>query len=418
MSGPLATRPPSETQGPVRIVTVPAARDGQPDSVGLAKVTPNGEIRAIRTRVQLDAAVGHLYDLRGQGGMNISAAGYDHINKALGVSRFMPETTVGDDGQIHANPWIQRDQHGNVSHVTVRICGFGRNAVGNWQLVASTLHYDLAPMLAQDALKKWRRQGQKNGPKVEQDWGKMYSVENVSADLREAPGKKCIAIPGGYVLVVELRGEVLDLIDNHVHRVRFAVRNAETIAWRRVLKVFVGQQKLDPTDLSVSVTAWPQPDRQNIHDIDQMVREAQSGSATLGGEPVAVQSVSAAVDDPEEADRELSGEADEDAEPLAAGPIVEPSINSAQTSPTGRPELDLHRVQIRAAAGQLPEEVVNRTLGEVGLAGMAEVESTGDVRLLKAAMTALSRAVERRKGSRRPGQQELIPGANQPADPG
>ncbi len=374
------------------LIVLPGTRKGEEPSYGLAKRTPGGEIRAVRTRVRLDKALGHVYDL-GQygGGLNISAVGYDRINQALGVSRFMPATLLGSDGEVHANPWELRDKQGNITRVTVKVAGFARNAVGNWALISSTLLYDLAPMLAQDALKKWRPKvkGAKfDAPRVPQSWGKMYEARKVpKLDGEHGATFHNIPIPGGTVLVVDLKeGAVLDLIDGHVHRVRFCVRNAETIAWRRVMKVFVGQAKMDPNDPCVAVTAWPQPDRDNVHDIQDLVEQADQGYATVDGEPIDVSGTTATVDDPEDSANELHGEAAED----GAEPTTQPDAKTAA-------DLALHRAQIKAYANQLPGNVVDKLLGDVGLAGLAEADVTGEVDLLIAARAVLAAAIENRK---------------------
>ena len=382
----------------VRLVVVPSARAGQPASVGLLRLSPHGLIRSIQTTVRLDAKVGHVYDLGSQGGMNISATGYDHINKAMGVTRYMPPTVIGDDGKPHANPWVIRDRQGSIKRMTVRMCGFGRNSVSSWQLVASKLHYDLDPMLAQDAMKKWRLWGGKDKPKIEQGWGKLYSAENVSDADKRDPSKKCIAIPPGFTLVVSLVSEVLDLIENHVNRIRFCGRLAETIAWRRVLKVFVGQQKIDPGNPSVVVTSWPQSDREGVRDIEELVRQAETGDAMVDGEAVQFESATSVLDDVDEVDIELQSEQDD-----GGGSTKR---QAGQTGQDGHRDLPLARSQIQTYAKKLPADVVDRILGQSGLSGLDEVMTTGDIDLLRQGGEALKEAIDRRASSK-PGQQEF-----------
>ncbi|MDZ4250361.1 MAG: hypothetical protein U0990_09760 [Candidatus Nanopelagicales bacterium] len=406
-----------------KVMVVPAARAGQPDSMAIAKMVGGNMLRSLRVEVRLDAAVGHIYDLGGNGGLNISAAGYDHINKALGVSVYTPETLIGDDDRRHSNPWVQYDQWGTPYRVTVRVYGVGRNAAGNWQVVASTLHYEMGPMLAQDALKKWRKWAGKDREKVCQAWGSMHSAD---ADLdahRKDATKKLIPIPGGYVLLVDLRhGDVLDVIDNHAHRIRFCTRNAETIARRRVLKVFVGQQKLDPKWPAVYVTAWPMPDRENVNDLKAIVDAAQSGATTVDGLPAQLTTAESSLADPDEHDAELAGEVDDDGAPSNAEGTPGPAERQSGFSVEMLEALGKRKTRIEELADALPPQIVDKCLGDVGLEGWDEVQRTGDLALLDAAIVALEEAVKRRSksGAVKSGKQgELIPGSGRSVgDPG
>jgi hypothetical protein len=334
--------------------------------------------------------------------MNISAHGCNHINKAMGVTRYMPPTLIGDDGKIHSNPWVVRDRGNTIKRINVRMCGFGRNAVASWQLVVTTLYYDLDPMLAQDVMNKWRVWDGKDKPKLKRDWGTLLSSENVPDADKHDKTKKCIVIPPGFVLVVDLSNdEVLDLIENHVHRIRFCTRLAETIAWRRILTVFIGQQKLDPKNPSVVVTSWPQSDREGMSDIEELVRQAASGQAMVDGEPVQFQAETAKLEDVEEADLELHSERDDGG---GGGASASPSGAPGQA---GDRDLPLARTQIKTYASKLPPDVVDRILGEAGLSGINEVMTTGDIDLLRQGGEALRQAIDRRAGSKSGGQQEF-----------
>lgn len=323
-----ATRAEIVHLGKAAVVVLPPNAEDEAPSTALVKMGGDGLVKWTATTVRLSEAAGHIYEMpagKGRKTTNITAAGYDHINRALGVSFFMPETLAGeDDAGKRRNPQVDRDAHGAIKRVVIRCIGFGRNAVGNWMAVDSTLYYDLEPCLAQDVLKKWRGWDRSaNRPGAGADWGQMLSSENVPEAIRKDPAKKCVPIPGGYVLACKLQGEMLDVINEHAHRVRFATRNAETIVRRNVLKRFVGRQKLDAS-LTVNVVSWQQVDREHVAEIARLIDEVKGGSFKLDGEPVNLDQETTTVQTPDDEAAALRGDPedgahiiDQDAEPSA-----------------------------------------------------------------------------------------------------
>lgn len=281
---------------------------GESDSLTLVKFTKTGAIRALRTKIRLNPREKHVYELNGQ--VLVSAAGYNYLNQAVGVSRFIPPTTIGMDGETHRNPHIISDDNDDVQKVRIRCIGIGRNAVGNWVAIDNTLDYDLAPIISDDAWKKWRPHSKHK----EKDWGKLYDcMSKVPDDVRNDPFTRCLTVSGGYVLAMKLAGEVLDIARADSNRRRFASIKATTIVWRNILKTFMGISVLDPAkDGWVSVIAWPQVDRDAIHEIQEMVQRAEDGVVDIDGKPVLISKLSTVVDSVD-AERELlAGEADED----------------------------------------------------------------------------------------------------------
>lgn len=377
--------------GDAALVVMDPSEPGEQPSLGLCKMTSRGIVRAIRTTITLSPAAGHVYSFPGQGNM-IAAAGYDHINKAIGVSRFQPPDMVGDDGARHPNPWVVYDQFDSIKRVVVRMIGFGRNAIGNWLALDSTLHYDLIPCFAQDVLRKWKP---KNGTQAK--WGTMYPAENVPSDVRTAVDKKCIALPGGYVLAVELTGDMLQIIAEHAHRCRFATRNAETIVWRNILKRFVGRQKLGDS-FGVTVTAWQQPDREHVDQLVNLVESASGGSFQIDGDIVNVETDSVTVADPESEAEALTGEEHEDAarepfEPQRIGQNVSSVVQDATQAPPPPPVVSpgvrAARKAIVALVDELGEADALKALNGAGFADVREVMGALDERWLDQGVEAL-----------------------------
>lgn len=375
----LAPAVPPTRQGMAQLIVLPPAGADAGPSWGLVRATPQGHVKAIRTDLVLSRQAGHVYELRGE--VNITASGYDYINQALGVTFFSPETTTGEDGQPHCNPYVIRDEHDVIQRIKIQIIGFARNAVGNWMGIASTLYYDLDPCFAQDVLKKWR-------PKTGaiRDWGVMYSAENVPEKVRKDPNRKCIKIPGGYVLACEFRGEFLDVVSEHAHRVRFATRIAETIAKRRILAAFIGRRK--PTlnqdkSMTVSVTSWQQADREHIEELVKQAKNVRGGQLLMGGEPIEMQEDTATVDHATESEiiGEETTEGDGASLPTEAAPDTE--------QPPAPKSLDALRARARELMEGLSPEVLDEILTPVGFEGPQAIAECTTPVFLESAIDAL-----------------------------
>lgn len=360
-------------------------------AASLVKMTSGGLVKAVVTNVRLDADE-HVYKLKGK--RRITAAGFNHANRFAGVTFFQPTTVQGEEGATHRNPHIEYDDAGAAKRVVIRCVGIGRNATGNWTAIDSTLIYDMEAVFAQDALSKWRSKGYGDRPATTKDWGTLYSRENVPEEVRKNALTKCLPIPGGYVLAVKLSGEVLDIVSEHANRVRFASRNAETVVKRNILKKFLGIDAVGE-DLTISVTSWPQADRESIQEIGDVVERAETGQFVVDGETVQVEHCADVVDDIEDEDAALAGEHDEEAardEPEATDEGVAP----VTPKPAADPEVAKRRAKIRELYAKLPEDVAEDAIVSAGLEGMAEVARTGDASLLDAAIRALNEEVMRR----------------------
>lgn len=356
----------------------------------LVKQTNDGLVKCTRVTVQLSEAAGHTYSFKSN--TAISARGYDEINRSMGVSFHQPEDMLGEDGKRTANPCVYRDEHGAVKRICIRCIGFGRNAMGNLIVMPSTLDYDLEPAFAQDALKKWR----KNGPKK---WGNLHPAESVPDEACDST-HKCVHIPGGYVLSMDLaNGDVLDIVEDHAHRVRFATRNAETIVKRNILKRFAGREKLDDS-LCVDVVSWQTVDHAHLAEIAAKIKDAEGGKMTFRGERVEVADAEFATVNPEADEAALVGseedaprEPDDDPTPGVDVPKDPPA------KPVGIPASEnpaVLRTAIRVHAKHLPAD--NPLEGFLVDAGIEKLGDCEDVKKLQAVrdkiMAANAKAAE------------------------
>lgn len=362
---------------------------GDGESATLVKFTKTGAVRALRTMVRLNPDAGHVYEMNGK--QLITAAGYDYLNNALGVTFFMPPTVTGEDGSEHCNPYVIRDKHDNVLRIKIRCVGVGRNATGNWVAQDSTLYYDLVPMMAQDVLSKWKPYGQE--PK---DWGTLYDCETVPQEVIDDPKIKCLAIPGGYVLACKLSGEMLEVVSGHAHRVRFATRNAETIVKRNILKRFMGLAQLDDNQdgwCTVPVMAWPQADRETIEEVERLVQRAQDGIVDIAT-PLKIESAQTILDSADGERAALVGESHED----GSAPVdFEP------------PPIDIQdlKSEIVRRYTKLDQADAKRILGASGFDSLDDVSRSQDTGKLEALFAALQERADDDKqddadGPRRP----------------
>ncbi len=243
----------------------------QPGScVKSVKVTARGAIRSCAIQVKLEPKL-HLYQMRGD--TLINAAGFDYINQSLGVSFWKPDFVIGDDGQKHGNPYIERDQYGTDTRIQIRFVGIGRTPVGNQIAIDSTLVYDLKAVFAQGFLAAW--QGDDDVPL--QPWGKLIDA----ADATKEPGRKNIPIPGEFVLSVDCSDpKVVSLVREHAGRVNRAGRGAETICKRNILRRFLGRSS-PAKDNSVTVIAWVEMDVETSTQLEELVAQAQAGNFRL-----------------------------------------------------------------------------------------------------------------------------------------
>lgn len=381
------------------VVVLPATRPGHAASMGLAKVSERGILQAIQVTVNLDAKRKHVYKIMGS--TVISAAGYFHINKVMGVNLHLPETFIGEGGSVHSNPFVEMDQAGAPTRITVRVLALGINAVGNWQLITSTLVLDAKSILAEDAMAKWRGKSGDQPTSLARSWGELMSAENVPDDVSGDPHKKCIAVSGGYTLVVDLANtDVLDIIQAHQFRIKMLGRLAETIAKRRILQAWTGAQNVDEDAPSVTVVAWRLADHATHGHFRDLFDRLQAGDLQIDGKVVDAKSDNATIDNPDDVDPEMAAADDEfDDSPQEARHGV---ARASKTRDCGLSADQLEAIATRKArihvlARELPYQIFLKCVTEAELSGQEELQQTGDLRLLDHVISNLEIAVARRK---------------------
>jgi len=337
--------PTAAKSGETRIAVFPGrTRNDKPVTV-LVKRTETGLVRQTLTHVQLSEERGEIWTMdrwdpttrEKKPVRSITAAGFDRINAFLGVTFIHPDSQTIEDGRVVPNPYSHAPD-GDLVYVRVRCIGIGRNAVGNLVCQDLTVIYNLALYFAQDLYVKWwgRKSGRGGTAVPPKEWGTLYDADAVPQESHSDPFKKTVRCPGGIALVVDLKHpEVVSLYQEHVNRIKFADRNALTIARRNILKKFAAAQQVDES-LTVPVVSWQQMDR-DFQDLATMAAQANEGRLSHEGEDVEIQRATVDASDKDDVDAALAGEVDpdqmtaaDDDEPAAGVDVPEPGASGEQ----------------------------------------------------------------------------------------
>jgi hypothetical protein len=434
----IPAEPPVDKKGHAQLLVMkPPAPDSGP-AWGLVKRTARGDVLAMQVEVPLSAALGHFQEIPGTKGLSISIDGYQYLNKVMGISRIVPSRILGNDGKEHPNPFYEYDSDGNLIRIVYKVGGWGRNAAGNCVLQWAFIYYEVRAYFASKLYETWAPKQWENrkymGRQPGKEWGLTYSSENLPADAKKDPRKKCLPLEGGLTMVLDLsHPEVTELlISDYSKMVKFAQRVAESIGWERVLRVFTGARRVVP-DLkggppAVTVTAWISPEASNLHDVEKLAEAAQAGKVDFHGEGVEVKSADITIDGANEEDH-IAVSSVMDAEPEqsdtpsdASAPPLEPAGNAgpsvpARTAPAqpgqapsasegvapagvATPSILKKRNQITSLHAKVNPQVGDEILGSVGIDGLAELRHIVDHTLLDQAITLMQGEEEKQKKDR------------------
>jgi hypothetical protein len=391
----------------------PPTTEGGEEIQAICKIGQGGQWRSLRTRLRLSEKKGEIFSLSTYTKVDgewktvknhaITAAGYDHINQFVGVSFISPDTLRHIDGKDVPNPFVERDEKsGEIVAVRVRRIGIGRVASGNMTARDLTVTFDLRTYLAQDFWSKWTGR-KKDAPKA---WGVLMpnqAIDRGSA-MQEGPfGVNSCAypMPAGVTLIVDLSNkDVLAVLGEHITRQKFAERNAVTICDRNILKKMFGVAKLDES-LTVPVVGWIQDDH-DMAKLGAIVADASEGRVVPpGAEHLAIDVERAAevVDDLDEVQAALAGDADEDmVQPEDTEDAPTPAVDPAPSAPTVDPKVKAMRQKVRDICEQLPNDKVHSALGAVGIEGTKDICNCG-AEVLDAAVEALEAEVLEKKNA-------------------
>lgn len=204
------------------------------------KLTPEGKLIAAKTKIRLREELGHLYEVKGK--VQISSLGFHAMNAYASVSLVGPRQILMPDGKSVVNPYLERDEKtGHIKVVWVRRVAFGLSPIGTLCVVDRTLCYDLRTQLLEEVVKKVSKNPQ---------YGSFMKEESVAAHEAQS-GKK------GWFLLVEppvgvwvdlSQKEIMEVLETHTQRLRFAERIATTICERNALRSHpaIGKTQVSP----------------------------------------------------------------------------------------------------------------------------------------------------------------------------
>lgn len=219
----------------------------------------NGQIlKPVRGFFTLYHKLGHLYKIKDS--YSISSTGYRLLNKVASVSLATPEKVVVD-GRDQPNPYIERnDETKMIEVVWIRKVGIGYSLVGNVVAIDKTLCYNIKTYFLQSIQAKMKRVEWKSGkptktllhpncaklgieekePKGDGDWA-FFKVE-----------------PPLGLWVNYADPAILDCMEEHTQRQRFADRIAQTIVERNILKDHpaISVSKVEPKERGGLVVAY------------------------------------------------------------------------------------------------------------------------------------------------------------------
>ena len=219
----------------------------------------NGQIlKPVRGFFTLYHKLGHLYKIKNS--YSISSTGYRLLNKVASVSLATPEKVIVD-GRDQPNPYIERnDETKMIEIVWIRKVGIGYSLVGNIVAIDKTLCYNIKTYFLQSIQAKMKKVEWKNGqatdkllhpncaklgieekePKGEGDWA-FFKVE-----------------PPLGIWVNYSDPAILDCMEEHTQRQRFADRIAQTIVERNILKDHpaISVSKVEPKKKDNLVVAY------------------------------------------------------------------------------------------------------------------------------------------------------------------
>lgn len=189
------------------------------------KRTEQGLIRSVKALVTLEEKNGELAHIQGK--TMVTAKGFYHANKIVGLSIITPEKLTLPDGQIVVNPYpIIDPESGTIRKIWVKKLAIGYSPTGVMVVTSATLLYDMNMYFIQDLIKK-----------VQFNVGAgRICMESMLTDEERKKGMfyKIDGLMG--VWADFSNKDILKCIDTLVNKKQFAERNAQTIAERVALQ--------------------------------------------------------------------------------------------------------------------------------------------------------------------------------------
>ncbi len=208
-----------------------------------AKYSPDGKrLIAIKAQLPLSEALGELYEVKGK--VAITAAGYHTCNRYAAISLVGPLTlgVADEQGRLveRPNPWMEREpKTGFVREVWVRRVAFGLAPTGSLAIVDRTIHFNIRAYLLQALVAKMKENPScaRWMPEDERDeWQKHINAKRKAENKTEGRDWFLLMEPPVGLWVDLSHNEILECLNEHTQRLRFAERHAVSICERKALQ--------------------------------------------------------------------------------------------------------------------------------------------------------------------------------------
>lgn len=180
--------------------------------------------KRIEKKIILREDLKQLKELYGE--LEISAFGYNELNKIAGVSILSPETIVLPSGDRVGNPYILKDENDRIREIWTKEIAFGYAPSGNLVLTSTILIYNPFSYLLRDIMKEIND---------DETAGRVLN----KAQLTENDKKTGYIIPvnNNLVICANLTNiGVIRAVDSFVQNQVYGDRVAQTICKRNALK--------------------------------------------------------------------------------------------------------------------------------------------------------------------------------------
>jgi len=248
-------------------------------------------LKPIKAQMTLFERMGHLYKMRkSDEDMPITYEGYKYLNKTASINILSPQSVIVD-GREQPNPHIERNDSNMVESVWARKIGLGYSPAGILTAIDKTLFYNIYTYFIQSIQAKMNRKEWKSGKMTDIP---LYPNAAEIGLKDEKPDKdgRWHFLPTAPPLGIWINFEdpaIIDCINEHTQRQKFADRIAQTILERNIYKDHpaIGISKVIPTKKAdegyheATVTVYGYRHEFEYPDIKGILAQAEKGSEVV-----------------------------------------------------------------------------------------------------------------------------------------
>lgn len=252
------------------------------------RVKGNKILKPIKANMTLFERMGHLYKMRkSDDNLPITYEGYKYLNQVASINILSPQSVIVD-GREQPNPHIERNDSNMVESVWIRKIGLGFSPAGILTAIDKTLFYNIYTYFIQSIQSKMKMVEWKSGKPTEKKRYPNAAELGVKDEKPEKDGRwlfLATAPPLGIWINFE-DPAIVECINEHTQRQKFADRIAQTILERNIYKDHpaIGISKVVPTKKATeghneaTVTIYGYRHEFEYPDIQGLLAQAEEGS--------------------------------------------------------------------------------------------------------------------------------------------